>query len=235
MIVLLACLILSSPSYATEVEDQIHALQSNPSYDATYFYNLAVLYEKTGNIEQALANALKADRLKRHDRENQLLLHYVKNEWSKKYHEKPEIAATDLEILSDRISEDELTGVIALTNFVVALLWARSYLRTRNLRRAVLNPSGWLGALALVVEFFLLGVYRIGVANPPAVLVSGFALRSGPGDNFDKLRSLPVGSIIRRTGTPTTVGSGPSSETWQEVRISKQESAWIPSSCLLPL
>jgi hypothetical protein len=225
---------LAAPS--EEVIAQIQKLQEAPSYDSAYFYNLAVLQLKSGKEDLSFAYAMKAARLKSHDTEVRALTRYTEQLWRKNHAGlDPNLAATSTERFSDRMAAEEIYGILALTTFLVSFFWARAYIRHRSIRRALLRPAGWIGAIALAFAYILYGIYFVGSADASATVVVTYDARSGPGQSFSKVQEVPTGQIIRRVSIPVTTGSERSPESWQAFRLPNGESAWIPESCLLPL
>ena len=123
-------------------------------------------------------------------------------------------------------------GVIGLVVLIVSLLWIRAYLKTRNITKTFLKPSGWFGALAVVLSFAFYGVHRIGSSSPPAVLIMKQPLRSGPGMNYPEIISLDAGIKVRMVGSSITLNE---TEGWQKIRYKADSTAWIPLSSLLSL
>ena len=122
--------------------------------------------------------------------------------------------------------------MIGLITVLVSLLWIRAYLKTRNITKTFLKPSGWFGVFALVLVFAFYGIYRAGNSNPPAAVVIKEALRAGPGVNFPEIMPIEAGVKVRLIGSPATVNDN---ELWQKVRYKTNQAAWIPLSSLLPL
>ena len=228
---------LSQLETAGKFKDAVDALKQNPTYDATYFYNLGVLYGKMNQPGLATAYLEKANREKPHDPEILHNLKIARSSFEKQLlQEHLEIgvdgASNQLEQFSDRIQADEMYGVIGLVTVIVSLLWIRAYLKTRNILKTFLKPSGWFGVLALVLVFAFYGIYKAGNYNPPAVIVMKGPLRGGPGLNFPEVLSLEPGIKVRIIGSPATVNEN---ELWQKVRYKTNQTAWIPLSSLLPL
>ena len=222
---------------AGKFKDAVDALKQNPTYDATYFYNLGVLYGKMDQPGLAAAYLEKANREKPHDPEilsslkfarESLHQHLIKSGSESVI----DSASNQLEQFSDRIQGDEILGVIGLITLIVSLLWIRAYLKTRNITKTFLKPSGWFGVLALVLMFAFYGIYRTGSSNPPAVLISKELLRSGPGMNYPEISSIEAGIKVRVIGSPANVNEN---ELWQKVRYKNNQTAWLPLSSLLPL
>lgn len=215
----------------------IDALKQNPSYDATYFYNLGVLYGKSNQHGLATAYLEKANREKPHDPEILRNLNLARENLKKQLTEHQseisiDAASNQLEQFSDRIQSEEILGVIGLVTVVVSLLWIRAYLKTRNITKTFLKPSGWFGVLALILAFAFYGVFKAGNYNPPAVMVLKSPLRAGPGLNFPEIITLEPGIKVRMIGSAATVNEN---ELWQKVRYKSKQSAWVPLSALLPL
>lgn len=213
--------------------EAIQALQQNPTYDANYFFNLGLLYGKSKQPGLAVAYLEKANRLNPHDPEIVRNLQVAKSEFARfAPASQTDPASNSFEQFADRIQETEILGVIGLILVVVSLLWIRAYLKTRNLKRAFLKPSGWFGALALILVLAFYGVFKAGSANPPAIVLIKQPLRSGPGMNFPELQALEPGTKIRCLGSAVQSNEN---ELWQKVRVKPDQSAWIPLTNLLLL
>ena len=222
---------------AGKYKDAVDALKQNPTYDGTYFYNLGVLYGKMKQPGLATAYLTKATREKPHDPEIQANLKLAQSALRQSLADtRTEMsidgASNSLEQFADRIQNDEILGVIGLVTVLVSLLWIRAYLKTRNLTKTFLKPSGWFGVLALVLVFAFYGIFKAGNSNPPAVVLVREQLRAGPGLNYPEILPIEVGIKVRMLGSPASVNE---TELWQKVRYKPNQSAWIPFSSLLPL
>ena len=216
---------------------QLDELKQHPTYDATYFYNLGVLYGKLNQPGMATAYLEKANRLDPHDPELLSNLNLARTQFQQQLNaQKSEIAldgaSNPFERFADRIQGEEIFGVIGLVTVIVSLLWIRAYLKTRHLLKTFLKPSGWFGVLALILMFAFYGVYKIGIMNPPAVVILSQPLRSGPGMTYPEMANISAGVKIRLVGSPVTVNEN---ELWQKIRYKSEQTAWIPLSSLLPL
>ena len=218
-------------------KEAIDALQQTPTYDATYFYNLGVLWGKMNQPGLACAYLEKANRLNPHDPE---VLHNLKiaqtlfsQQLESQHSEfKIDAASNQFEQFSDRIQSDEILGVLGLVTVVVSLLWVRAYLKTRNITKTFLKPSGWFGVLALILVFAFYGIHKAGNLHPPAVTLLKAPLRSGPGMNFPEITTIEPGIKVRMMNSPISVNEN---ELWQKIRYKTDQTAWIPLSGLLPL
>lgn len=218
-------------------QQQLEALKQNPTYDANYFYNLGVLYGKLNQPGLATAYLEKANRVKPHDPEIvhnlNLARSLLKQQLAQQNSEiSVDGASNQFEQFADRIQGDEILGVIGLITVLVSLLWIRAYLKTRNITKTFLKPSGWFGVLALVLVFAFYGIYKAGNLNPPAMVILKQPLRSGPGLNYPEIMPIETGIKVRLVGSAVTVNEN---ELWQKVRYKTDQTAWIPLSSLLPL
>jgi tetratricopeptide (TPR) repeat protein len=218
-------------------QQQLDSLKQNPTYDANYFYNLGVLYGKLNQPGLATAYLEKANSTKPHDPET---LHNLKLARSLL---KQQLVQTNSEIsidgasnqfeqFADRIRSDEILGVIGLITVLVSLFWIRAYLKTRNITKTFLKPSGWFGVLALILAFAFYGIFKAGNMNPPAMVILKQSLRSGPGLNYPEIMPIETGIKVRLVGSAVSVNEN---ELWQKVRYKSEQAAWIPLSSLLPL
>jgi hypothetical protein len=228
---------LTQLDHGGNFKEAIEKLKATPTYDSSYFYNLGVLHGKSGSHGLAFAYLEKANQLKPHDPEIQRNLKIARTALDAHLANigagiGVDSVSTPLELFSDRIQVDEIYGIIGLITLLVSLLWIRAYLKTRNLLKTLLKPSGWFGVFGLVLVFALYGLYRSGNANPPAVLITRDLLRSGPGLSFPEIAPIEPGVTVRLVGSPSSVNEN---ENWQKVRYKGQEMAWLPVSSLLPL
>ncbi len=223
---------------AGKYKEAIALLQQNPTYDANYFFNLGVLFGKDQQAGLAVAYLEKSNHLRPHDPEILKNLKIAQPQLKQQLLDnKAQIteldgASNSLEKFADRIQQDEILGVIGLVMLIVSLLWIRAYLKTRNITKTFLKPSGWFGALAVVLSFAFYGVHRAGSSNPPALLLMKQPLRSGPGMNYPEIVSLDAGIKVRMVGSSITLNE---TEGWQKIRYNHDLTAWIPLSSLLPL
>ena len=218
-------------------KEAVDLLKQSPTYDAVYFYNLGVLHGKLGQAGPAVAYLEKANSLRPHDPEVQrnlaLARDALRNALAGMNSETGlDSASTSLERFSDRIQGDEILGVTGLVTLIVSLLWIRAYLKTRNLTKTFLKPSGWFGFLALVLVFAFYGLYRTGNSSPAAILIGKELLRSGPGLSFPEITPIESGVKVRLVGSPASANEN---ELWQKVRYKNDQTAWVPLSSLLPL
>lgn len=220
-----------------QYREAIQALQQSPTYDATYFFNLGILYGKMNQPGLAHAYFEKANRLHPHDPEILRNLKVARDQLQKQLSATQsdigiDSASDQFERFSDRIQGDEILGVIGLVLVIVSLLWIRAYLKTRHLTKTFLKPSGWFGVLALMLVTAFYGVYKAGSYNPPAVVLIKQPLRSGPGMNYPEITNIEPGIKVRMMGSAVTVNEN---ELWQKIRYKSDQTAWIPLSNLLPL
>jgi tetratricopeptide (TPR) repeat protein len=223
---------------AGKYKEAIALLQQNPTYDANYFFNLGVLFGKDQQPGLAVAYLEKSSKLRPHDPEILKNLKIAQPQLKQQLlASKASIieldgASNSIEKFADRIQQDEIMGVIGLVVLIVSLLWIRAYLKTRNITKTFLKPSGWFGALAVVLSFAFYGVHHMGSSNPPAILLMKQPLRSGPGMNYPEIISLDAGIKVRMVGSSITLNE---TEGWQKIRYNAENTAWIPLSSLLPL
>ena len=223
---------------AGKYKEAISLLQQNPTYDSNYFFNLGVLYGKDHQPGLAVAYLEKSSHLRPHDPEILKNLKVAQSQLKQQLMvNKAQVVELDgasnpLEKFADRIQQDEIMGVIGLVVLIVSLLWIRAYLKTRNITKTFLKPSGWFGALAVILSFAFYGVHRTGSSNPPAVLLLRQPLRSGPGMNYPEITVLDAGIKVRMVGSSINLNE---TESWQKIRYNDSFTAWIPLSSLLSL
>jgi hypothetical protein len=222
---------------AGRYREAIQLIEQKPTYDYLHFYNLGVLWGKLNQVGLATAYLEKANRLKPHEPEISRNLKLARSKliaiagFGNPEHPVDQ-ASTTLESLADRIHPDEILGILGLVVLAVSLLWIRAYLKTRNIMKTLLKPSGWFGAFALSIAFAFYGVYRAGTQFPPAVILTQQTLRSGPGMNYPEITNIESGIKIRLLGAGVAVNEN---ELWQKIRYKSEQVGWIPLSSLLPL
>jgi hypothetical protein len=110
----------------------------------------------------------------------------------------------------------EVTALALAVGFSVALWRKRAQIRSAAIC--------WLAAGSLVA------LQAWSDRREPARALETCALRSGPGEDFVKVRELPPGSELRLIGALHPRSSG-----WRQVRISRGKTGWLEQRCLLPL
>lgn len=207
--------------------EALRQLQSNPSDDATYYYNLGTTFLKLGKAGPAVAYLEKANRLEPHDASIQQNLQISRNTLGHLMGtQKLDPASTWSENVADNLRLDEIRGAFGLVGFVIALFWIRSYLKSRRIRQTLMKPAGIMGIGALAITA---GLYSIEVAgmNPAAVCLNRQTIRSGPGDQYIELSQCESGMKVRLLG-PTAEAQNALTAT--PVSDSAVPSSTIPSS-----
>jgi tetratricopeptide (TPR) repeat protein len=210
----------------------LQELLKDPGGDFTYFYNLGTLYTLVGKPGLAVAYLEKANRLHPHDPDIQYNLSLSRAHLSESIgptHLDP--ASTWTEQLADRISLDEVRATLGLIGFIVVAFWIRAYLQTRNLRKVLAQPSGFLGLLGFAITLSLYGIQRWASSYPPAICIESQVIRSGPGNHYLDLSHAEVGTKVRILGSSLQGNN----EIWEQVRYSDDGIGWIKSSSLLLL
>jgi hypothetical protein len=141
--------------------------------------------------------------------------------------EKVDPASNGLESMADRVSLDEVRGTLGLLALLVALLWTRAYLKTRDVVRTLLQPAGFVGLIGFALTSGLYLAERVASSHPPAFVVERQVVRSGPGDQFIQLAQMEAGVKLRLMG--------PQDQGWSQVRYSHDAIGWIRTSSLLLL
>lgn len=259
---------LSSPSFASSKENwsewqqartlfdsqqydaALREFQSHPQDEPNYYYNLGTTYFKLGRTGAAVAYLEKANHQGPHDPDTQYNLSIARAALGKSIgSDKLDPASSWAEQISDRVSLDEIRGTLGLLGVIVVLLWTRAYLKTRSIKKAILQPAGFLGILGLGITAGIYGIQRWTETTPPAVSLSRQAVRSGPGDHYLEMSFVEGGSKIRLLG-PSVMSSAPPSgsisgdpntgssftpEVWRQIRYSDDGIGWVRASGLLAL
>jgi hypothetical protein len=190
--------------------DALRQLQSNPSDDATYYYNLGTTLLKLGKPGQAVAYLERANRLEPHDVSIQQNLQISRTTLGHLVGtEKLDPASTWSENVADNLRLDEIRGAFGLVGFVIALFWIRSYLKSRRIRQTLMKPAGIMGIGALLITAGLYGVERVAGMSPAAVCLDRETIRSGPGDQYVELSQCESGMKIRILGPTAEAQSAP--------------------------
>jgi tetratricopeptide (TPR) repeat protein len=210
---------------AGKFDEALKAFQSHPAESAQYFHNV---YYKMGQPGQALAYLEKANHLHPHDAEIQHNLQLAQSELSHLIGAgRLDSVSSGLEAMADRVSMNEVRGTLGLLGLVVMALWLRAYLKTRNLRRTLLQPAGFIGLLGFAITSGLYFAERLANSHPPAFAIERQVVRSGPGDQFAQLGQVDAGMKLRLLG--------PTDGDWRQVRYSQDGIGWIKLSSLLLL
>jgi tetratricopeptide (TPR) repeat protein len=224
-------------------EEALHAMRSHPKEDSTYYYNLGTISYRLNHLGYAVGYLEKANRLHPHDPDIQHNLSIARSELIRKIgNEKIDPASSSIEQIADRIPLEEIRTLLGFIGVAVALLWVRAYLTTRNLKKAILNPTGMLGIFAMTLILCIYTIQRIAHASPPAICLERISVHSGPGNHFYQLSSLEEGAKVRLMGPAVEAQpsanhelSPSSAERWYQVRYSRDEIGWIHTSSLLTL
>jgi hypothetical protein len=231
-------------------------LQSQPSDDARYFYNLGTVLLRLGRLGHSLAYLEKANRMQRHDPMIQHNLQIARSSLGSVIGAgRLDPASTWAEEIADRVTLEEIRGALGLVGSILVLMWMRFYLRTRRLRKTLLHPAAIIASAAFVITCGLYAAERLAESHPPAVLLERQTVRSGPGDHYLELAEIESGMKLRILGpiadsTTTAVSTLGSSETmsganapaapkpgepWRQVRYSQDGIGWVRASSLLLL
>ena len=212
--------------------------ESRLSSQPGYFFNLGLAYYKQGQLGYARAYVEKANQIKPHDAATQHLLQMVHSDFKNKTSGDWDSASTTWETLLDRVSLDEIRGVLGMLGFILVLLWVRPYRRYRSIRKTVLHPASLLGLIALFLTAGLYFMQRYANLHSAAICIETQVVRSGPGDGFLDLSRLSAGSKVRVLSEPTpaldgeTTGSG---TLWRQIRFTQDAIGWVKTSGLIIL
>jgi len=218
-----------------EFDRALEVFKSHPREgDSTYFYNLGTTYYHLNQPGLALAYLEKANRLSPHDPDTQYNLNQARLLLEKRIAQNQlDPASSVLEQLADRISLDEARATLGLLTLLVTLVWMRTYLKTRNLKSTIFQPSGYIGISALILCLSIYAIQRWAQSTPPAMILEQQVLRSGPGSQFMELGNVTPGVKVRLLHQ-TAIEEG-SQTLWHQIRFSGNSVGWIKSSALLTL
>lgn len=203
--------------------------------DSSYFYNLGSTYLKIGNLGLALAYLEKANRLRPHHPDIQNNLGLARQAFSEKVgSDKLDPASSWIEQLADQVSFDEVRGTLGFSLLALVLIWIRNYSKTRRIKGALSHPAAYLGMAALGITLGLYGIRLWANYHPSGILLGHQTVRSGPGDHFEQLAELEVGSKVRILG-PVSSQTDEPHEDWNQIRFSKEQIGWVRSKDLLVL
>lgn len=215
-------------------DEALHEFRSHPSESAQYFHNVGTTYLRLSQPGQAVAYLAKANHLRPHDPEIQHNLQLAQSALGRLIGvEHVDPASSGLETLADRVSMGEIRGALGLLGLIVSALWLRAYLRTRSLKRTLLQPSGFIGLIGFAITLSLYAAERLAESHPPAFAMDHLVIRSGPGDQFAQLGQLEAGVKIRLLGPSETVKAGDQQQSWNQIRYSQDGIGWVQASSLL--
>lgn len=238
-----------------KTEEALRVLLTHPKQTASYYYNLGTVQQKLGRPGSAVAFLEKANRLKPYDPATQNNLKLARESLSQLVGtERLDPASSWLESVADRVSLDEVRGGTGLVGFILVLIWLRTYAKTRDFTRTILQPVGYFAVLGFAITLGLYAMGRYAEGHPPAVLTEREVVRSGPGDRYLELGRAEAGTKVRLLG-PTSeeaaeapapaaspvslpVASDPTPSTphlWRQVRFSEDGIGWVRASSLLLL
>jgi hypothetical protein len=183
-------------------------LMSHPSPDANFFYNAGTIYSRMGKVGVSVAYLEKANRLQPHDPAIQKNLQLARDDLGKLIGlDRLDPASTWAEGVADHVSLDEVRGTLGLVGSITLILWLQAYLRTRRLRKTLLQPAAVCAFIGFLITIGLYSVERMAEAHPPAVVIERQVVRSGPGDKFLELSQLEAGTKLRVLGANGYLGS----------------------------
>jgi tetratricopeptide (TPR) repeat protein len=216
-------------------EEALESLKSHPSDEASYFYNLGTIYNKIGRVGTGVAYLEKANRLEPHDPAIQRNLSLARVELGRLIgHDHLDPASTWSERIADQVSLDEIRSTLGLLGSITLILWIRAYLRTRRLRKTLLQPAGVCAFIGFLITAGLYAMDRMAEAHPPAICIERQVVRSGPGNHFLELSQVEAGAKLRVLG-PEAAAEGAPTEQWRQVRFSQDGIGWVRVASLLLL
>jgi len=219
-------------------EEAIQSLRAHATEDARYYYNLGTASFRAGKYGWAVAYLEKANSLRLHDSDTTHNLNLARNSLGQIIgRDRIDAASSWIETTTDQFSKDELLGILGLVGLGTVFLWFRAYWRTRSVRKALVQPAGWIGAAGLLICVALFAAQQAASLNPAAVALDRQIIRSGPGDTYMELGQLEAGTKIRLLGMEQQAVSpaGGAPETWRQIRFSANSVGWIRGQQLLAL
>ena len=218
-----------------DYQGALTAFRNHPrETDPYYHYNLGTTYYHLSQLGAALAHFEKANQLSPHQSDILYNLNETRLLLERKLSPHPlDPTSSGLEQIADRIPLDEARATLGLIALLVTLIWIRSYRKTRNLRDTLFQASGYMGMTALTICILLYCAQRWARSSPPAIALEPQVVRSGPGDGYMELGTLPEGVKIRILSNTALVDSTQSP--WIQVRFSRNAVGWVKSSALLTL
>ncbi len=225
---------------AGKYESAISLLQEHPEETSNYYYNLGTLFLRTEKMGKAMAYLEKANRLKPYDPAIQQNLYVAREHLSRTQGaETIDAASNAIEKVADRISLNELRGILGMVGLCLVLMWLRGYLKTRSIQRTFLTLSGFVASLGMLITLSLYGAQRITESHPAAVCLDPTAIRSGPADTFLELSKIDAGTKVRALGPTATApnSTNPSApeELWRQIKFSEDGIGWVRASNILLL
>ena len=246
-------------------QDSLIALQGKPLDNANYYYNLGTSYYKLTQIGPAIAYLEKANRLRPHDSDTRYNLSIARAALGQTIGvDKLDPASNGLDQLAAQLSLDEVRVLLGFFGMLVLLVWLRTYLKTRSLRKvfmtphlraragegqsgasfAPMTPLAIAGLVGLLLISCIFGLEKWASTTPAAVSLHRHSVRSGPGERYSELAKLEAGTQLRILPTSSEASTDLSStgqdtpgktETWQQVRYSHDGIGWVKMSSLLVL
>jgi hypothetical protein len=213
-------------------------MMAHPTSDSSFYYNMGTIYNKLGRTGLAVAYLEKANRLQPHDPAIQKNLKGAHDELGRLIGtDRLDASSTWAESVADHVSLDEIRGTLGLLGSITLILWLQAYLRTRRLRKTLLQPAAICTFVGFLITIGLYSVERMAESHPPAVAVDHQVVRSGPGDRFLELSQIEPGMKLRVLGpvADSEAQAGGSSEAWRQIRFSQDGIGWVRVSSLLLL
>ena len=214
-------------------DEAAKSLVAHPAETAAFYFNLGTVYYRLGRLGNGVAYLEKSNHLMPHDPSIRQNLKLAREGLAKTIGaEKLDPASTWSETLADRISLEEVRATLGLFGCVLALLWIRFYLPSRDLKRTLLQPAALCCLIAFIITASLYAAERTAEDRPAAVVLEPQTIRSGPGDQYLDLGRVEAGTKIRALGPVGTEAGG---VPWKQVRYSQEGIGWVRSSSLLLL
>jgi tetratricopeptide (TPR) repeat protein len=202
--------------------------------DSSYYYNVGTTYYRLGNYGLAVANLEKANRIRPHHPDIQANLAIARQSLGQKIgYDLLDPASFWIEQLADQVEFDEVRATLGFLLLGLFLIWIRSYSKTHQINKVFFHPAAYLGTFAVGITF---GVYLMRLwanTHPCAVLVEAQVIRSGPGEHFQQLKEVELGSKLRVLGPISTPEE--TQDLWNQVRYSTDGIGWVKSKSLLVL
>lgn len=213
---------------APSIQESFDLLKARPPKTAAEFYNLGTLALSLQKPGEALAYLERAKALDPFDADTAQNLKIARDQTALALGSalKLDPASHWSESLADRVSLEEIRGVLGAIGLLTVFFWFRSYRKHRRFLRVFWEAPGLLGLSAAILTLGLYICDRRAEAYPPAIALERVTLRSGPGDGYLAMGTLEPGVRVRIEDQNPNAG-------WIQVRYGPDQVAWVTTGSLL--